>query len=419
MTNLPKIAVLMSRGIEGGGVSNYVRHLKAYYDSKSAICDIYSPSFTKGRPLTSIDLFPYIFEEDSFKDFYRMLYPYDAVFVMGGVHKKMPDWYVNSYIEQLKKSKKPIILYNFDHHYVAYSTNARYGELLDIADSFLSYSTSECMSGIIRYMRRNNFIPPKNHRNLYNFFHNDLLKDYVKIDSRVKKIIHLTRSNLWKRPGLLANSHEEFADRGWVVEILGLERSINTATFFRKYGHKNFFRMKGFEPKACYPNPEKQYNIFKFLAPNIQKPDTIYLFGPYQYFDGMNRVAQSAFSFHPVTFEHNGADLGDCAEFIFLESCLLSVPIAQKYTLDRVKLPYTSTPLSDMEFIVQMEDDNAKYDGAGLGPRIIDVNKLIDRMEEIHSDSNYKKTRKQLVDFMNDVYSSEVLVPKLLSDVGL
>lgn len=418
MVRLPKIAVFMARGLEGGGVTNYVRHLKAYYDSKGAVCDVYSPTFTKGRPLTSTDVMPFLFTEETFKDFYKMLYPYDAVFVMGSVHKKMPKWYIDSYIEQLSKSRKKIILYNFDHHYASYCTCARYGELLAISDSFLTYSTEDCVSGIVRYLKRKKLVAPKNHINLYNFFHNDLLSDYTKIDDRAKKIIHLTRSSLWKRPGLLANSHESFAERDWIVEILGMERSINTATFFRKYGHKKFFRMKGYSPKECNPNPDKQYEIFKFLSPNVQRPDTIYLFGPYRYFDGMNRVAQSAFSFHPITFAHNGADLGDCAEFIFLESCLLSVPIAQKYTLDRVHLPYTSTPLSDMEFIVQMEDDNAKYDGEGLGPRIIDIEGLIDRMEEIHKGS-YKKTRTQLVEFMNDVYSSNVLVPKLLASVGL
>jgi hypothetical protein len=274
------------------------------------------------------------------------------------------------------------------------------------------------MSGIVRHLEKHKIDIAGTHLTFYNFFHNELLGDYTKFDKRAKKIVHLTRSTLWKRPGLLANSHEDFAARDWIVEILGMERSINTATFFRKYGHKNFFNIKGYDSRNCYPNPEDQYNVFKFLAPNIQRPDTIYLFGPYRYFDGMNRVAQSAFSFHPVTFEHNKSDLGGCAEFIFLESCLLSVPVAQTWMLDRVCHPYTSTPLSSNDFIVQMSDDNAKYDGTGLGPRIIDVDRLIDRMDEIQEKS-YKKTRKKLVEFMDQVYSAKVLVPKLMQDVGL
>jgi hypothetical protein len=415
---LPKLAIYMARGLEGGGVTNYVRHLKGYYDSIGGVCDIYSPEFTNGRPKTSVDLMPYLFDEASFPVFYRMLAPYDAVLVMGTAHKKMPEWYVSNYVEQLAKSRKRIILYVFDHHYVAYKTYARYGEMLQLADVFLSYSKKDCVAGVIHNIRKHKHTVAGEHKTFYNFFHNELLSDFTNTAKREKKIIHLTRSTLWKRPGLLANSHEEFAERDWIVEIMGMERSINTATFFRKYGHKQFFKLKRYNPRDCVPDPEYQYSVFKFLAPTVQRPDTIYMFGPYRYYDGMNRVAQSAFSFHPITFEHNQADFGGCAEFIFLESCLLAVPIAQQWALDRICLPYTQTPLATLDFILPFSDDNAKYDFEGLGPRIIDVEGLIDRMDSIYRGS-YKKTRENLIDFMENVYSARVLVPKLLEDIGL
>lgn len=415
---LPKLAVYMPRGLEGGGVTNYVRQLKGYYDTVGGVCDVYSPEFTHGRPKTSVDLTPYIFDESTFPTFYRILQPYDAVLVMGTAHKKSPEWYQSSYIEQLAKAKKRIILYVFDHHYVAYKTYARYGELLKLADVFLTYSKADCIAGVIHHLRKHKLEVGGEHKVFYNFSHNELLADYINTDQRARKIIHLTRSTLWKRPGLLANSHEEFATRDWIVEIMGMERSINTATFFRKYGHKNFFKLKRYDPRQCIPDPEYQYNVFKFLSPQVQRPNTIYMFGPYRYYDGMNRVAQSSFSFHPITFAHNQADFGTCAEFIFLESCLLAVPIAQKWMLDRVCLPYTSTPLSSLDFILQFSDDNAKYDFEGLGPRIIDADGLIDSMDKIYRGS-YKKTRAKLIDFMEYAYGSRVLVPKLLADIGL
>lgn len=408
----------MARGLEGGGPTNYVRHLKAYYDEMGGVCDVYSPGFTKGRPRTSTDVMPYLFNEHLFKDFYRILHPYDVVFMIGTPHKCMPSWYVDDYIEQLAKSRKRIILWCFDHHYSSYVTNARFGEILKLADVFLTYNIDYCPSGILHFIAKHKLEIAGEHKKFYNFLHDNLLEDYTDTAKRAKKIIHLTRSTLWKRPGLLANSHEVFAERDWIVEILGLERSINTATFFRKYGHKKFFKNSQYNPTYGDPNPEFQYNVFKFLSPAVQRPDTIYMFGVYRYFDGMNRVAQSAFSFHPILFKHNGSDLGDCTEFVFLESCLLSVPIAQTYTLDRVHLPYTNTPLSDLDFIVQFSDDNAKYDFEGLGPRIIDDTGLVDRMDEIQRGS-YGKTRKKLIDMMKCHYSARNLVPKLLADIGL
>lgn len=416
--SLPKIAVYMARGLEGGGVTNYVRHLKAYYDHLGGVCDVYCPGFTRGRPKTSSDLSPTVLDEDLFKRFHSVLAPYDAVFVMGTPHKNMPEWYVDSYIEQLAKSQKRIVFYVFDHHHASYNTFARYGEMLQLADVFLTYCTDYCKSGILNHLQKKKLAVRGQHKKFYNFFHNELLEDITTVDNRAKKVIQLTRSTLWKKPGILINSHEELSKKGWVVELLGLERSIAAATFFNMYGDKNFYRSGSFKPEECKPDPEYQHSIFSKLPPESQDPNNIYLFGPYRYFDGMKRVSESAFSCHPVAFSTNGANLGGCAEFVFLESCLLSVPIAQKFTLDQVHLPYSSESLSSLDCILSFSDDNAKYGDGTTGPKIIDAAALVDKMDAVHS-SSYLQTRKDLLDLMHNVYSSKVLVPKLLSDVGL
>lgn len=422
--NLPSIAILLLRGLEGCGVTNYCRHLKAYYDSVNVKCEIFVLQEKKiGRADTSTDMSitQFNFEEKS-SVVSKINSEFNLTLVFSVPAKSFSEEIKSTYVNKiLEKIKSPKWMVNLDHHILSFSRNANYKDAIEACDGVLCYSLNETKSGFIRWINKNNV--KTTIKNIDNFFHVPFLKEEISLERgyREKRIIYAGRAVAWKRGSLSLNLHKPAAKRGFISEMIGFERSIAGFTQLNNYENKltwfttdKFYRpIKG--PSAFSSSPINS-ELFKFLDEEGQDPNLMYVMGSYDYKEGMKRVASSGFAIHPRSFEQNKLCYGNNFEFQGLEAVLLSVPIFHRHFLDNVYLPGTTTSLTDSGILLSIDDDNRHLKEGG--PQVLGVEEFCDNLDEIwNSETKYKEMREASVDMVNTYYASSVVIPKILNRI--
>lgn len=420
-SSLPNIAILLLRGLEGCGVTNYCRHLKAYYDSVGAKCEIFVLQEKKiGRADTSTDMNVVNFSyEDREKVVSSVNSNFDLTLVFSVPAKSFSDKIKNGYVEEiLGKIKSPKWLVNLDHHTLSFSRNANYKEAIEACDGVLCYSPNETKSGFIGWLRKNSVNTTV--KLIDNFFHIPFIEDKISLErgNRKKRIIYAGRAVAWKRGSLSLNLHKPAAKFGFISEMIGFERSIAGFTQLNNYENKLswFTTDKFYKPikgPSAFSSAPINNDLFKFLDQTGQDPNLMYVMGSYDYKSGMKRVSESAFAIHPRSFEQNKLCYGNNFEFQGLEAALLSIPIFHRHFLDNVYLPETSTSLTDSGILLSIDDDNTHLKKGG--PQVLEVEKFCENLNNIwSSEKRYKEMREASVDMVKTYYSSSVVVPKIL-----
>ena len=199
---LPRIAVLMLRGMEGCGVTNYCRHLKAYYDSISTPCEIFVLNDKKiGRADTSTDLQITRFNFDERQSIVnRINSDFDLSLIFSVPAKSSSEVVKTTYVEEiLEKLKSPRWMVNLDHHFLSFSRNADYKNAIEACDGVLCYSLNKTKAGFIGWLEKNNV--KTQIKTLDNFFHVPFLNNLISLERgpRKKRIIYAGRAVAWKR----------------------------------------------------------------------------------------------------------------------------------------------------------------------------------------------------------------------------
>jgi hypothetical protein len=425
-SSLPPVAILLLRGLEGCGVTTYCRHFKAYYDYIGAKCEIFVLNDKKiGRADTSTDLPINEFKFDSSQDIVdRINSNFEISLVFSVPAKSSSEEAKAGYVPKiLQKLKTSTWMVNLDHHVLSFSRNANYKEAIESCRGVLCYSLNETKSGFIGWLRKNNVNAPV--RNLDNFFHIPRLDGVMDMsrEGREKRLINAARAVAWKRGSLVLNLHKPLARRGFVTEMIGFERSIAGWSQLKNYdGQLNWFTTDDFykpvKGASAFSSARVNNELFDYVDAHGQDPDLMYVFGSYDYNRGLKRVAQSAFATHPRSFEQNRLCYGNNFEFQGLEAALLSVPIFHRHFLSTVTLPGDSTTtLKDTGVFLSIDDDNRHLKQGG--PQVLDVEAFVDNLNAIWNDQkSYRSYREKSVEFVQKYYSSEVVVPKLVSIVN-
>jgi len=419
---LPRIAILMLRGMEGCGVTNYCRHLKAYCDSVSSPCEIFVLNDKKiGRADTSTDLQITKFNFDEKQSIVnRINSDFDLSLIFSVPAKSSSETVKALYVEEiLAKLKSPKWMVNLDHHFLSFSRNADYKNAIETCDGVLCYSLNKTGSGFVGWLDKNNVKTQV--KAIDNFFHVPFLNNLISLERepRKKRIIYAGRAVAWKRGSISLNLHKPLARKGFISEMIGFERSIAGFTQLNNYEGKltwfttdKFYKpVKG--PSAFSSSPINT-QLFRLLEMEDQDPNLMYVIGSYDYNEGMKRVANSGFAIHPRSFEHNKLCYGNNFEFQGLEAALLSVPIFHRHFLDNVFLPGTNTSLTASGILLSVDDDNTHLKLGG--PQVLDVENFSDDLDQIWSSKRkYHQMRESVVDMVNTYYASSVVVPKLIA----
>lgn len=426
---LPRVAVLLLRGLEGCGVTTYARHFQRYFSDNDATCDIFVLKTKKkiGRPETSTDI---QFEEFKFEDaadmVSRLNTNYDAAMVFSVPAKTAGDDIVEGYVDQiLDRLTIRKVFINHDHSSSSFSRNADYQRAIESCDVTLCHSLQNTRRGFINWMEKNNVKAKVDKLDV--FFHVPIVEHLITFDKadRVKRVVCAGRSASWKRTELAFRLHEFSREKDFITEVIGYERSIGVFEFLNEYSKVQKFWVedpplwegdtRGVPCPSYYTNATRNEPVFQYLDRVGQDPNLIYSIGGYKYFTGLGRIARSAYAIHGRTFEFNGLDYGNNMEYQTLECCLLSVPIVHRHFLQTATLPGTDITLDSTGVFVKIDDDNTK---SLFGPNIIDPDLLVDRMEDIWQNS-YREAREMSVNMIREHYSADVLVPVMLERCGL
>jgi hypothetical protein len=421
---LPKTAVLMLRGVEGCGVSTYARHFKAFFDSNQATCDIFALNLNVGRPDTSTDIDVTIFSfSESAELVNKINKDYDLVLVFSVPAKNAGESIVNNYVEFiLEPISVPKWMINHDHHFLSIGRNADYANAIEVCNGLLCHSLTETKSGFIKWLKNREIA--KQAQKMDVFFHVPLVEHLINLDKgdRKKRLINASRAVAWKRGSIVLNLHDPLADKGFITEMIGFERSIAGYSQLKNYEGKlkwytsdHFYKpIKG---PSAFSSARVNNELFDFIDEEGQNPDFMYVIGSYDYKRGLQRIADSAFATHPRSFEHNNLDYGNNFEYQGLEAALLSVPIFHRHFLETVTLPNSKTTLKDTGVFLSVDDDNRHLNGGG--PQVLEGERLVCLLHEVwHDATEYHRMRKNSVDLIKTYYSSDVVVPKLLSGLS-
>lgn len=418
---LPKTAVLMLRGVEGCGVSTYARHFKAFFDDSQATCDIFALNLSIGRPDTSTDINLTLFDFSEAAELVNTINAnYDLVLVFSVPAKNAPSSVVENYVEFIiEPISVPKWMINHDHHFLSIGRNADYTRAIEACDGLLCHSLTETRSGFVSWLKKRNI--SKVVKKMDVFFHVPFVEHLIDLDrgkKRRKRLINAARAVAWKRGSIILNLHDALADRGFVTEMIGFERSIAGYSQLRNYeGKIKWFTDRGFykpvKGPSAFSSARINNELFDYLDEVGQNPDFMYVIGSYDYKRGLRRISESAFATHPRSFEHNNLDYGNNFEYQGLEAALLAVPIFHRHFLDTVVLPDGSGTLAQTGTFLSIDDDNRHLSKGG--PQVLDAGQLAERLDEIWNDSSeYRRMRTNSVDLIRSHYSSEVVVPRLL-----
>lgn len=421
--SLPKLAILLLRGLEGCGVTSYARHLKAYYDSKDTKCEVFILDLKKkiGRPTSSPDVVFTSFSFDQSEDVVlRLNTEFDLVQVHSVPPKSAGPEIAEGYVERiLKPTTTRKVFINHDHSSASFTRNADYLNAIRACDVTLAHSLKETGRGFIKWLKRqgaDDVIVKK----LDVFFHIPLVEDLIAFDkaSRMKKVICAGRSASWKRSELAFRLHEFTKPYDFITEVIGYERSIGAFRTLDAYEKVFDFWHATKEEcgvnanvASCCTNATVNELIYDYLDKVGQTPDLVYSVGSYVYRRGLERIATSAFALHGRTFEHNGLDYGNNMEFQTLECSLLSVPVVHRHFLDTCVTPLNAVPLRETGALLEIDDDNSK-DG-DYGPKIVDGSGLASQLNDIWEDG-YEEHRQKAVKLIREEYSTEALVPLMM-----
>lgn len=411
----------MLRGVEGCGVSTYARHFKAFFDDNQSTCDIFALNLNVGRPDTSTDIDIKVFAFSEAAEMVRSINKnYDLALVFSVPAKNASRVIVDNYVEFIiDPIKVPKWMINHDHHFLSIGRNADYVNAIEACDGLLCHSLTETKSGFISWLKKKNIT--KQAKKMDVFFHVPFVQDLITLEreGRNKRLINAARAVAWKRGSVVLNLHNALADRGFVTEMIGFERSIAGYSQLKNYEGKvkwyqtnNFY--KPVRVPSAFSSARVNSDLFDLIDQEGQNPDFMYVIGSYDYKRGLKRISESAFASHPRSFEHNNLDYGNNFEYQGLEAALLAVPVFHRHFLETVTLPGTDTTLSSTGVFLSVDDDNRHLKEGG--PQVLEPERFAQILDEVWNDhTEYYRMRRNSVDLIRAYYSSDAVVPRLLS----
>lgn len=402
-------------------MSTYARHFKAFFDDNQSTCDIFALNLNVGRPDTSTDIDIKVFAFSEAAEMVRSINKnYDLALVFSVPAKNASQVIVDNYVEFIiDPIKVPKWMINHDHHFLSIGRNADYVNAIEACDGLLCHSLTETKSGFISWLKKRNIT--KQAKKMDVFFHVPFVQDLMTLEKegRHKRLINAARAVAWKRGSIVLNLHNVLADRGFVTEMIGFERSIAGYSQLKNYEGKvkwyqtnNFY--KPVRAPSAFSSARVNSDLFDLIDQEGQNPDFMYVIGSYDYKRGLRRISESAFASHPRSFEHNNLDYGNNFEYQGLEAALLAVPVFHRHFLETVTLPGTDTTLSSTGVFLSVDDDNRHLKEGG--PQVLEPERFAQILDEVWNDhTEYYRMRRNSVDLIRAYYSSDAVVPRLLS----
>jgi len=373
-----KIAIVIGRNWEGAGVTRYIIELANFLSIQGIEHKIFAVDDKKwGRAnLQSRPPFENITQNniDTFAD---ILNKFDYVFINSVPSIKHSQWAIDGFLKMVRGITTRKLVFQNDHKIASIHRNANFFELCNICDGIVSHSiTSPFYNKLVTMFGteiKSKFIQ------LHVGFDFSQLLFYRKTE-HFKKITYLGRYATFKQPDRLFGFLPYAKQNNLLLEMKGIERSLGSLNIFYDNIEKKIAK------HDIYQCDRKSIENGLIIDNDKRDFEHIYIFGPYEYVDGMKTLSNSLIG---ADFYHLNADAyGDNFEYAQCEIVAVgTVPMFDYHWAENCWV-YKNGKKTDQRFV-----DLNEY---GLF-----VKKDLSNVEEI-------------VEKINDIYSNPILHKKYL-----
>lgn len=399
-----KIALILGRGVEGAGVTRYMIEICSFLKTKDIEHDVFVVEDKKWGRGKAQDMPKYRFiDKENIVFMADTLNLYDYVFINSVPSVKHSQWAQDGFLEMVKGIKTKKIVFQNDHKIASIWRNANFFEICNQCDGICSHSiTSPFMNKLASIYGseiKDKFIQ------LHVGFNFEQLTKYRKSE-HFKKITYLGRFATFKQPERLYGFLPYAKQNNLLLEMKGVERSLGALKIFYEdldSGSK--------EPnhKMIEVNRKVIENGLDISEAN-RNLDKVYIFGPYDYIDGMETLSSSLVG---ADFYHLNADAyGDNFEYAQCEIIGVGcVPMFDYHWAENCWV-YHDGKKTEKRFV-----DLDEY-GLFVKKDLTNVEEVVEKINDIYSN---KALHKRFLDCSFEVTrnhcDSQWIFQKLLDDV--
>lgn len=383
-----KIAILLGRGKESCGVSQYAKQEQEWYIKNNMQCDVYY-SLDKKWPrhnMLKANFIPFKNNEiDSLCN--KLNNEYDIVYYQSLPSKNHSEEYQKLFYEKLVKGIiKPLKLsHQNDHKLQSLSRNSMIWETMAEMDGAFTHSLN---SPFAKKMKELNPQVPLIKMGL-GFDFSELTPYWKKTTEQIKRISYFGRFAGFKDPIRIINMQPYLQKYGIIGELKGIERSIGSLDLF--YSDLND-RKNSYRP-----------NIFEVKKDEvIQTADKVWIYGPYDRLEGIESLSKSMFG---ADFYNLDAEAyGDNMEFAMCEIIASGViPVFDKHWADNC-IHLSGVPFKDIKDFAIYSDRN-------------DLESTVKQMDELSKDHIQRdKRRLKCLEWSKSHCDNDIIYRKMHED---
>ena len=398
-----KIAIVVGRGFEGAGIQKYILELTAFLKLKDIEHNVFLLDDKKwGRGNMQDKPIHSLITKDNIDTFYDTLNEFDYVFINSVPSVKHSQWAQDGFLKMVKGIKTKKIIFQNDHKIASIWRNANFFELCNQCDGIVSHSiTSPFFNKLVTLygsVIKNKFIQ------LHVGFNFEPLLKYRKTE-HYKKITYLGRFATFKQPERLYGFLPFAKQNNLLLEMKGVERSLGALNIF-------------YDDIATKTPNHRMVEVNKKVIENglqvendKRNLDKVYIFGPYDYIDGMETLSNSLVG---ADFYHLDADAyGDNFEYAQCEIVGVgTVPMFDYHWAENCWVYDSKGNKTDKRFV-----DLDTY-GLFVKKDLTNVKETIEKINDIYSN---KTLHKQYLDCSYEITQahcdSKWIFQKLIDDV--
>ena len=398
-----KIGIIVGRGFEGAGIQKYILELTAFLKLKDIEHTVFLLDDKKwGRGGMQEKPQHLLITKENIETFADVLNKFDYVFINSVPSVKHSQWAQDGFLKMVKEIKTKKIIFQNDHKIASIWRNANFFELCNQCDGIVSHSiTSPFFNKLVTLygsVIKNKFIQ------LHVGFNFESLLKYRKTE-HFKKITYLGRFATFKQPERLFGFLPYAKQNNLLLEMKGVERSLGALNIFYD------------DISAKTPNHRMIEVNKKVIETGLQVDndkrdlDKVYIFGPYDYVDGMETLSNSLVG---ADFYHLDADAyGDNFEYAQCEIVGVgTVPMFDYHWAENCWVYDNKGNKTNKRFV-----DLDTY-GLFVKKDLTNVEETIEKINDIYSN---KTLHKQYLDCSYEITKahcdSQWIFQKLIDDV--
>ena len=274
-----KIALLVGRNFEGAGIQKYILELTSFLSKNKIEHSVFAVDDKKwGRANMQEKPKHSLITKENISNIHDILNTFDFVFINSVPSIKHSQWAIDGFLQLVKNITTKKIIFQNDHKIASIHRNANFFEICNLCDGIVSHSiTSPFYNKLVETFGsdiRSKFIQ------LQVGFDFSQLAKYRKSE-HIKKITYLGRYATFKQPDRLFGFLPYAKNNNLLLEMKGVERSLGALHIFYDNLEKKISRHDVIEVnKGFIENDKRDF-------------EHIYVFGPYEYVDGMETLSSS------------------------------------------------------------------------------------------------------------------------------